>query len=172
MAAFIAGERGEAASPKRLAQRPFAPSRRSAARPSRDGSLHARLETKTLPPRPTRLRRTARRSGCSPRSPAAASPISSCRPAPSRTPSSTARSRKSGISSPAAASCGGGSATRRASSRSAPASALTIPLGTRFQFRATAAAPLAFVAVTMPPWPGDGRGVPRRRPLARHRPLI
>jgi len=33
---------------------------------------------------------------------------------------------------------------------------VTIPLGTRFQFRAAAGAPLAFVAVTMPPWPGDG----------------
>ncbi len=31
---------------------------------------------------------------------------------------------------------------------------LTIPLGTGFQFRADADAPLAFVAVTMPPWPG------------------
>ena len=33
---------------------------------------------------------------------------------------------------------------------------LTIPLGTCFQFRAAADAPLAFVAVTMPPWPGEG----------------
>ena len=32
----------------------------------------------------------------------------------------------------------------------------TIPLGTRFQFRASPGAPLAFVAVTMPPWPGEG----------------
>ncbi len=32
--------------------------------------------------------------------------------------------------------------------------ALTIPLGTSFQFRALGAEPLAFVAVTMPPWPG------------------
>ena len=36
----------------------------------------------------------------------------------------------------------------------APGVSLTIPLGTRFQFRADAEAPLAFVAVTMPPWPG------------------
>ena len=34
--------------------------------------------------------------------------------------------------------------------------AVTIPLGTRFQFRATGDVPLAAVAVTMPPWPGDG----------------
>jgi len=32
--------------------------------------------------------------------------------------------------------------------------ALTIPLGTAFQFRAEGDAPLRFVAVTMPPWPG------------------
>lgn len=31
----------------------------------------------------------------------------------------------------------------------------TIPLGTAFQFRAAADAPLIIVAVTMPPWPGD-----------------
>ena len=36
----------------------------------------------------------------------------------------------------------------------APGVSLTIPLGTHFQFRAEAGAPLAFVAVTMPPWPG------------------
>jgi len=33
---------------------------------------------------------------------------------------------------------------------------LTIPLGTEFQFRAFGEEPLAAVAVTMPPWPGDG----------------
>jgi mannose-6-phosphate isomerase-like protein (cupin superfamily) len=32
---------------------------------------------------------------------------------------------------------------------------LSIPAGTRFQFRASDAGPLAAVAVTMPPWPGD-----------------
>ncbi|MGA2794984.1 MAG: cupin domain-containing protein [Roseiarcus sp.] len=31
---------------------------------------------------------------------------------------------------------------------------LTIRLGTAFQFRATGEAPLTFLAVTMPPWPG------------------
>ena len=39
--------------------------------------------------------------------------------------------------------------------RVAPGVALTIPLGTHFQFRNTGAAPLEFVIVTMPPWPGD-----------------
>ncbi len=34
--------------------------------------------------------------------------------------------------------------------------ALTIPLGTSFQFRATGSAPLTAVAITMPPWPGEG----------------
>ena len=33
---------------------------------------------------------------------------------------------------------------------------LTIPTDTRFQFRCDGAAPLDIVAVTMPPWPGDG----------------
>jgi mannose-6-phosphate isomerase-like protein (cupin superfamily) len=36
----------------------------------------------------------------------------------------------------------------------APGVCLTIPLGVHFQFRADPGAPLAFVAVTMPPWPG------------------
>lgn len=36
-----------------------------------------------------------------------------------------------------------------------PGVCLTIPLGTRFQFRATGEEPLAAVAVTMPPWPGE-----------------
>jgi mannose-6-phosphate isomerase-like protein (cupin superfamily) len=33
---------------------------------------------------------------------------------------------------------------------------LTIPVGTTFQFRADSDGPLSAVAVTMPPWPGDG----------------
>jgi mannose-6-phosphate isomerase-like protein (cupin superfamily) len=33
---------------------------------------------------------------------------------------------------------------------------LTIPVGVCFQFRAVGGEPLAAVAVTMPPWPGDG----------------
>jgi mannose-6-phosphate isomerase-like protein (cupin superfamily) len=33
---------------------------------------------------------------------------------------------------------------------------LTIPLGTEFQFRSFGAEPLAMVAITMPPWPGEG----------------
>ena len=36
-----------------------------------------------------------------------------------------------------------------------PGVSLTIPLGTHFQFRADPAAPLAFLAATMPPWPGE-----------------
>jgi len=35
-----------------------------------------------------------------------------------------------------------------------PGICATIPVGTRFQFRAAPDAPLAFVAVTIPPWPG------------------
>ena len=32
---------------------------------------------------------------------------------------------------------------------------ISIPVGTHFQFRSLGEAPLAAVAVTMPPWPGD-----------------
>ena len=35
-----------------------------------------------------------------------------------------------------------------------PGVCLVIPVGTSFQFRSTAAARLAAIAVTMPPWPG------------------
>lgn len=37
----------------------------------------------------------------------------------------------------------------------APGVSLSIPLGTHFQLRNDGDAPLAAVAVTMPPWPGD-----------------
>jgi mannose-6-phosphate isomerase-like protein (cupin superfamily) len=37
-----------------------------------------------------------------------------------------------------------------------PGVCLTIPLGTHFQFRASADEAVAAVAITMPPWPGDG----------------
>jgi mannose-6-phosphate isomerase-like protein (cupin superfamily) len=37
----------------------------------------------------------------------------------------------------------------------APGICLSIPPGTHFQFRATAAGPLTAIGVTMPPWPGD-----------------
>jgi len=36
-----------------------------------------------------------------------------------------------------------------------PGTALTIPVGTSFQFRNTGREPLAAVGVTMPPWPGE-----------------
>ncbi len=37
-----------------------------------------------------------------------------------------------------------------------PGTSLSIPAGTHFQFRSTGETPLAAVAVTMPPWPGEG----------------
>ena len=40
-----------------------------------------------------------------------------------------------------------------------PGVCLTIPLGTRFQFRAFGPEPLAAIGVTMPPWPGEGEAV-------------
>jgi mannose-6-phosphate isomerase-like protein (cupin superfamily) len=36
---------------------------------------------------------------------------------------------------------------------------LTLPLGTHFQFRASSEVPLSVIAVTMPPWPGEGEAV-------------
>ena len=40
-----------------------------------------------------------------------------------------------------------------------PGTCLTIPRGTRFQFRSAPGASLSVVAVTMPCWPGDGEAV-------------
>jgi mannose-6-phosphate isomerase-like protein (cupin superfamily) len=40
-----------------------------------------------------------------------------------------------------------------------PGIGLTIPVGTRFQFRAIGSKPLAAVGVTMPPWPGPDEAV-------------
>jgi mannose-6-phosphate isomerase-like protein (cupin superfamily) len=37
-----------------------------------------------------------------------------------------------------------------------PGTCLSIPAGTHFQFRITGEGPFAAVAVTMPPWPGEG----------------
>ena len=41
----------------------------------------------------------------------------------------------------------------------APGLSLTIPVGTRFQFRSTGTAALEAVAITMPPWPGEDEAV-------------
>ena len=40
-----------------------------------------------------------------------------------------------------------------------PGVCLTIPVGTHFQFRASAFEGVAAVGVTMPPWPGEGEAV-------------
>ncbi len=40
-----------------------------------------------------------------------------------------------------------------------PGVALTIPVGTSFQFRNTGREPLAAIGVTMPPWPGEGEAI-------------
>jgi mannose-6-phosphate isomerase-like protein (cupin superfamily) len=37
---------------------------------------------------------------------------------------------------------------------------ITIPVGTRFQFRSFGDQPLAALGITMPPWPGDGEAYP------------
>jgi mannose-6-phosphate isomerase-like protein (cupin superfamily) len=34
--------------------------------------------------------------------------------------------------------------------------AITLPVGTYFQFRSTGLEPLTAIGVTMPPWPGEG----------------
>jgi mannose-6-phosphate isomerase-like protein (cupin superfamily) len=50
----------------------------------------------------------------------------------------------------------------------AAGTALTIPVGTAFQFRADAGGPLVAIGVTMPPWPGDDEAmvVPGHWPAA------
>jgi len=40
-----------------------------------------------------------------------------------------------------------------------PGLCLTIPLGTRFQFRSVDDEPLSALGVTMPPWPGEGEAI-------------
>ena len=40
-----------------------------------------------------------------------------------------------------------------------PGVCLTIPVGTHFQFRSSATEAVSVVAVTMPPWPGNGEAV-------------
>jgi mannose-6-phosphate isomerase-like protein (cupin superfamily) len=40
-----------------------------------------------------------------------------------------------------------------------PGTALTIPVGVRFQFRTTGSEPLRFIMCTMPPWPGAQEAV-------------
>lgn len=40
-----------------------------------------------------------------------------------------------------------------------PGICLTVPLGTRFQFRSFGFEPLAAVGVTMPPWPGEDEAI-------------
>ena len=50
-----------------------------------------------------------------------------------------------------------------------PGTALTIPTGTHFQFRATGPEPLRFVMCTMPPWPGEQESlrVPEHWPVVK-----
>jgi mannose-6-phosphate isomerase-like protein (cupin superfamily) len=45
-----------------------------------------------------------------------------------------------------------------------PDTCLTIPVGTRFQFRSFGFEPLAAIGATMPPWPGEGEAVPTEGP--------
>lgn len=47
-----------------------------------------------------------------------------------------------------------------------PGVCLSIPLGTHFQFRASASEAVAAVAITMPPWPGANEAVPVQGPWA------
>ncbi len=47
-----------------------------------------------------------------------------------------------------------------------PGTAVAIPLGTAFQYRAEAGAPLVFLAITMPPWPGMDEALPAAGPWA------
>ena len=36
---------------------------------------------------------------------------------------------------------------------------IDIPVGTEFQYRCTGDAPLRFLCITMPPWPGDAEAI-------------
>jgi mannose-6-phosphate isomerase-like protein (cupin superfamily) len=45
-----------------------------------------------------------------------------------------------------------------------PGTALTVPLRTAFQFRAESGSALAFLAITMPPWPGMEEALPAHGP--------
>ncbi|WP_428671464.1 cupin domain-containing protein [Reyranella sp.] len=40
-----------------------------------------------------------------------------------------------------------------------PGICLTVPIGTRFQFRSFGFEPLAAIGVTMPPWPGEDEAI-------------
>jgi mannose-6-phosphate isomerase-like protein (cupin superfamily) len=40
-----------------------------------------------------------------------------------------------------------------------PGDCLTIPLGTRFQFRSLGPGAFTAIGATMPPWPGDGEAI-------------
>lgn len=42
----------------------------------------------------------------------------------------------------------------------APGVSLTIPCGTHFQFRTSGEKPFCFLAITMPPWPGEQEAEP------------
>ena len=45
-----------------------------------------------------------------------------------------------------------------------PGVALTLPVGTAFQFRAGPGGPLSAVGVAMPPWPGEHEALPAQGP--------
>jgi len=45
-----------------------------------------------------------------------------------------------------------------------PGVCLTLPLGTRFQFRSFGGESLAAIGATMPPWPGEGEAIEVRGP--------
>jgi len=45
-----------------------------------------------------------------------------------------------------------------------PGTCISLPRGTRFQFRCLGGSPLEAIGVTMPPWPGDGEAEVVRGP--------
>jgi mannose-6-phosphate isomerase-like protein (cupin superfamily) len=47
-----------------------------------------------------------------------------------------------------------------------PGICVTIPLGTHFQFRASPSESIAAIAITLPPWPGDGEAFEVKGPWA------
>ena len=75
-------------------------------------------------------------------------------------PSCTGRSRRSGTSSSGRGKMWREFAGRATETELRPGLSLTLPVGTRFQFRNTGAEALTVLGVTVPPWPGEGEAVP------------
>ena len=114
----------------------------------------ALLPTSAMPSPPT-----GHRSGSWCAYQAAAWPTSSSARGRSPVRLSTEPSARRGTSPRGWAGCGAARSRTEREIALRPGTALTIPVGTAFQFRNTGREPLAAVGVTMPPWPGEGEAM-------------